>query len=383
MKENISSGSDTPISIAYFISPHGFGHAARASAVIEAIQARCPGVQFHLFTTVPEWFFRNIPGSKWTYYSTRSDIGLVQKSALQEDVDATLQELGRFLPFSETRLRALTAEVQSLDCRLVICDIAPLGLAVAKRAGLPSILIENFTWDWIYAGYPARQTDFRPYIDYLAGFFHGAGRHIRTQPYCEDSPADLVTAPVSRKPRYSRAETRKRLGIPLDQKTVLITMGGTPDRLDVRALTGEYPDTTFIVPGGSDAEQRSANLLLLPHQHAYFHPDLVAASDAVLGKVGYSTIGEVYWAGVPFAYVSRHDFRESPPLVDFIRAHIPGFEIEQAEFENGGWRRRIGELLEFSSERREGENGADQIADDLVRLDFLSQLPHLQQKLQD
>ncbi|WP_152031793.1 glycosyltransferase family protein [Longilinea arvoryzae] len=363
---------ESQISIAYFISPHGFGHAARASAVIEAIQTLRPDVHFHLFTTVPEWFFRNISNSNWTYHSMRCDIGLVQKSALREDVDATLRELGKFLPFSEAQLQALVDGVRSSGCKLVLCDIAPLGLAVAKKAGLPSVLIENFTWDWIYAGYPAYRRPFQPFIDYLAAVFQSASRHVRTQPFCESSPADLVTRPVSRKPRAGRAETRKRLGIGLDQKAVLITMGGIPDRLDVDALKSAYPKITFVVPGGSDAEQRTANLILLPHEHAYFHPDLVAASDAVLGKVGYSTIAEVYWAGVPFAYVSRQDFRESPPLTEFIRAHIPGFEIEQAQFENGAWQRRIGELLEISGVTRDGENGADQISNDLVRLNFLS-----------
>ncbi len=372
MNSEKRSDGDHQISIAYFVSPHGFGHAARASAVMEALNRLKPEVHFHLLTTVPEWFFQNDPKSKWTYHSLRSDVGLVQKSALQEDVEATLRELDKFLPFSETRLQKMADEIHCLGCSLVICDIAPLGLAVAKKAGLPSVLIENFTWNWIYAGYPAQAREFQPYIDYLAAVFQTADRHIRTQPYCGTFPADLVTGPVSRRPRVGILETRKRLGIAPDQKTILITMGGIPDRLDVDALRRADPEIAFIVPGGSDVEQRMGNLLLLPHQHAYFHPDLVAASNAVLGKVGYSTIGEVYWAGIPFAYVSRQDFRESPPLVEYIRAHIPGFEVRQSEFETGGWQRRICELLDYSDVHRAGENGADQIAKDLVRLNFLA-----------
>lgn len=368
MRKHSSGQNPNAFAIAYFISPHGFGHAARACAVIQAMQAIHPGLHFHLFTTAPEWFFRNSLDSNWSYHATRCDIGLVQRTVLQEDIDATLHRLSEFLPFSQAEVRRLGEDVRRLGCGLVICDIAPFGLAVANQAGLPSVLIENFTWDWIYAGYPARGADFQLYIDLLAQTFATAGRHIRTQPFCADTPAHLVTAPVSRRPRTGREQTRAALRLSAQQKVILISMGGIPDRLDVTALRKACPDTTFIVPGGSDEERRVDNLILLPHHHVYYHPDLVAASDAVIGKVGYSTIGEVYWAGIPFAFISRQNFPESAPLVDYSRANIPGFELTQSEYESGAWQSRIGALLDYPRVERAGENGASQIANDLAGL---------------
>ncbi len=43
--------------LSWFISPHGFGHAARASAVVAEISRLCFGIRHHLFTTVPQAFF--------------------------------------------------------------------------------------------------------------------------------------------------------------------------------------------------------------------------------------------------------------------------------------------------------------------------------------
>ncbi len=43
--------------IAYFITPHGFGHATRMTAVLEALQKKIPDIQPHLFTTVQESLF--------------------------------------------------------------------------------------------------------------------------------------------------------------------------------------------------------------------------------------------------------------------------------------------------------------------------------------
>lgn len=41
------------------ITPHGFGHAARAAAVVEAVGKRIPA-EFVVVTTVPEWFFSDL-----------------------------------------------------------------------------------------------------------------------------------------------------------------------------------------------------------------------------------------------------------------------------------------------------------------------------------
>ena len=49
----------TPVRIAYFITPHGFGHAARAAAVMVALQAIDPALQFDIFTQVPHRFFQD------------------------------------------------------------------------------------------------------------------------------------------------------------------------------------------------------------------------------------------------------------------------------------------------------------------------------------
>ena len=67
--------------IACFISPHGFGHATRAIAVIEALQLIRAHVHAHIFTTVPRSLFAQTLTS-FTYHPVVVDVGLVQSSAL-------------------------------------------------------------------------------------------------------------------------------------------------------------------------------------------------------------------------------------------------------------------------------------------------------------
>jgi len=61
--------------------------------------------------------------------------------------------LDAFLPFEERLLKELADKIRFADCHLVTSDISPLEIAAAKRAGIGSILVENFTWDWRYEAY--------------------------------------------------------------------------------------------------------------------------------------------------------------------------------------------------------------------------------------
>ncbi len=352
-------------SIAYFISPHGFGHAARAAAVMSALRAQDPTLHFEIFTRVPRWFFKDSVGGAFAYHSTLTDIGLAQENALSENIPQTLKHLREFLPFNQSLISGLAQRVARLKCKLALCDIAPLGIAVARAAGIPSILIENFTWDWIYAGYARDDARFHKHIAYLRGIFRAADYHVQTEPVCHYRASDLVTRPVSREPRTSRKQIRARLGIPPRARVVLITMGGTPSAQQHAFLDrlAQVKRVYFVMPGNSRRAEKRGNLVLLPHRSAFYHPDLVNASDAVIGKAGYSTVAEAYRAGIPFGYVPREKFREAPTMARFIEAEMGGFEISAADFESGHWVARLPDLLALPRRVRRDANGAAQIAD--------------------
>lgn len=47
-----------PQRIAYFISDHGLGHAARSCAIINALLQMNPNLQVKIVSEVPSWFFK-------------------------------------------------------------------------------------------------------------------------------------------------------------------------------------------------------------------------------------------------------------------------------------------------------------------------------------
>ena len=82
----------TPPQIAVFVSPHGFGHAARASAMMEALH-RLSGARFELFTASPRWFYDESVAGLYRYHDVVTDVGFVQRSALAQDLDGTVAAL--------------------------------------------------------------------------------------------------------------------------------------------------------------------------------------------------------------------------------------------------------------------------------------------------
>ncbi|MEZ4565570.1 MAG: hypothetical protein R2860_00930 [Desulfobacterales bacterium] len=61
-----------------------------------------------------------------------------------------------------------------------------LGIAVAERSGIFSVLVENFTWDWIYADYVSTDRRFEKHIDLLAeAGTAGRDQHVQASPVAQ------------------------------------------------------------------------------------------------------------------------------------------------------------------------------------------------------
>ncbi len=366
--------------IAYFISPHGFGHVARAAVIMSAIRDRDPDMGFDIVTRVPTWFFEDSLHGGFAYHDVCTDLGLVQHSALSADLAASLRRLDAFLPFDVTEIADLAARLDA--CQLVVCDIAPMGIVVAQQLGVPSILVENFTWDWIYRPYVEAYPGFSRHIDYLASLFAAADYHVQTDPICDPRACDLTTQPISRRPTTLPIRTREQLQLntSIDAPIVLLTMGGIPETYPfVQQLNDRFPDMAFVIPSGGDERQWVGNVQLLPSHSEFFHPDLVQACDAVVGKADYSTVAEVYAAGVPFGYILRESFREAETLARFIREQMHGIAVPESAFQNGEWLDLIPALLRLTTVQRQAPNGADQVAQFICQLvaDKLGEgLPH-------
>ena len=111
---------------------------------------------------------------------------------------------------------------------LILCDVSPLGLVLGKELDIPTVLVENFTWDWIYGAYLNEEPRFAPFIERLHELFDSADLRIQTKPICERIENCPLVSPIFREFREPAARILDRLGLPSDSRYLLVTTGGIP-----------------------------------------------------------------------------------------------------------------------------------------------------------
>jgi uncharacterized protein (TIGR00661 family) len=359
------------MNIGYFISSHGFGHAARACAVMEKLSIN-PDIKFTIFTKTPKWFFDNSLTFDYQYVFSQTDIGLIQSTPFLEDLDKTLLELKALFPFPKQLISLLENNVIQEKISIIISDISPVGLQIAKNLNIPSILIENFTWDWIYESYLEQNPEFGYYISLLQEVYNSATIRITCEPFCKKSDHSTIVSPIFREPRNGKEEIKRKLGISNEGKIILISMGGIPIEKMKKSMNDPNQGYTFIIPVGESAGSQSQNnIIYLPHNHKYFHPDLVNASDLIVGKVGYSTITETYSLRKPFLYVGRKKFRESKILEEYIQENLISEPIEFEDIFTLDFYNKIQNLIRNKDKKFTPINGADQVCG-IITKEFLT-----------
>jgi UDP-N-acetylglucosamine:LPS N-acetylglucosamine transferase len=348
------------LKIACFITSHGFGHATRTLALISKL-AKTSSFEISIFSTLPDWFFHeNLDSIPFQTIHLKTDVGLVQKTPFEHDLNSTLDQLYSFLQFENNKRIITLLEKGEFD--FIFCDISPLGLHLSKKLGIPSCLLENFTWDWIYEEYLTRNNNFKKPIEQLKGIFQSANLHIQTTPICNPVQNAHPINPIFRPAKKDGMAIRKSLGIKEEEQVILVTTGGIPQKYSFINKIKEDHNRFYILTGAFSEYERGSNFCLLPHKSAHYFPDLIQSADGIVGKVGYGTVAEVWAAQKPFIAVFRENFRESQPMRNFINQNISGFEISDQTFHKGDWIDEVGSFLEINENKRviSPVNGSDQ-----------------------
>ena len=318
-----------------------------------------------IFSTLPNWFWKqNLSGTDYQCILAETDIGLIQKSPFSHDIDSSARAWMDFLSFSNgnfTYCLRLTNEFKP-DC--ILCDISPLGLSVGKSLRIPTVLIENFTWDWMFEIYAGQKPHFKEINQKLSDLYENFDVRLQATPYCKKADNGITINPIHRFQIQPVLQVREKLNIPSDHRLVLITTGGISQNYDFIQSFRNYTDRTFLLTGNFDRMESNHNIIRIPMNSHFHFPDLVFASDLVVGKVGYGTLVECWAAGTPLLGVYREDFRESERLRRFSNHEMTAAEITFEEFESGAWLKQAKNLFmkKITADKPAMENGSLQVA---------------------
>ncbi|KAJ6819094.1 L-arabinokinase isoform X1 [Iris pallida] len=352
-----NSADRRPLVFAYYITGHGFGHATRVVDVVRHLVGA--GHDVHVVTAAPEFVFTSeIQSPNLHIRKVLLDCGAVQADALTVDRLASLEK------YSETavvpRASILATEVEwlkSIKADLVVSDVVPVACRAAADAGIRSVCVTNFSWDFIYAEYVmAAGNHHRSIVWQIAEDYSHCEFLLRLPGYCP-MPAfrDVIDVPlVVRRLHKSRSEVRKELGIADDVKLVIFNFGGQPAGWNLKQ---EWLPVGWqcLVCGASDKQELPPNFVKL-EKDAYT-PDIIAASDCMLGKIGYGTFSEALAYKLPFVFVRRDYFNEEPFLRNMLEYYQGGVEMIRRDFLTGHWAPYLERALELSPCYEGGING--------------------------
>ena len=312
------SPADSRPAVAFYISGHGFGHASRQIEIVNALGRRRPDVAIVLRTAVAPWLIERTVAVPFEVDNRPCDTGIVQIDALRLDAAATIAQADAFYATLDARAEDEAAWLRARGVRLVVADAPPLGCAAAARAGVPSVVVSNFTWDWIYAEYgehldsapaliPTIQAAYRLADAAWRLPMHGGFETFTASGPAATQPRTLIDVPfVARHATHSPAETRARLGLPApddERRLALPSFGGYGVAIDLDALDLDGSWHVVRVP---DATIYDAGLR---------YEDLVRAVDVVVTKPGYGIIAECLANDTAIVYTPRGRFVEYEVLV--------------------------------------------------------------------
>ncbi len=333
--------------IAFYVSAHGFGHAVRIGAVLAALRERAAGAELLVRGEAPsELFARRDPGAECS--RAPIDVGVLQRSALDLDLTATLAAHEAFLAGWDANVAREAAWLRERRAALVVGDVPPLAFAAAERAGIPSVAVANFSWDWILERWGSREPRWRPIAARYAGAYGLAERLFRLPLHGElrafHSALDVPL--LVNRSRKTPARVRHELGLDAEdpRPLVLVSFGGFGS---LPLADPRWDDLAALVFAGfGEAPARfPATWLRIPESTRIAHEDLVAASDAVIGKPGYGTCAEVIAHRARFLHLPRADFREVAALEAGLARFACALPMPREDFFAGRWRRHLDAIL--------------------------------------
>jgi UDP:flavonoid glycosyltransferase YjiC (YdhE family) len=320
--------------IVFYISGHGFGHVVRSVELIKALVAARPDARIVVKTSAPAWLFDTIPGTSVTLVPFEADTGITQPDSVTIDERDSLQRAAEFYRGFETLAGREAEFLRSSGATVVLGDTPPLAHAAAARAGVPSVAIGNFTWDWIYDGYASFRTEASDVIDVMRKAYALATRALRLPLHGGFEPMAPVTVDIpfiARRSTRDPADTRHKLGVPDDRPFVLASFGAY-------GLAAEFEDI-------ARAQRLTVRAPRAQLDAGLVYPDAVAAADLVISKPGYGIVSECVAGNTPLLFTSRGRFVEYDVFVAEMPRVLRCRFIPQDDLMAGRWRPHIDALL--------------------------------------
>ena len=334
------------MTVAAYITSHGFGHATRTAEVLRHVRGHLPEAGIWVVSTAPARLFAEIGGV--TLRPFAADVGLAQKDALTIDERGTLERWRAFTATWAERVASEAEWLRDMKVRVVLGDVPPLAFAAAAAAGIPSVAVANFSWDWIYAHLARRLPELAVAAEHSAAACRQATL-LLVLPFAGDLSVFPRREPiplVARRPRVARADARQALGLGR-KPSVLVSFGGLGLPGFRGASLAALDDFDFVASEGVDDPPPHVRELRAEALDAVGlgYPDVIGAVDVVLTKPGYGIVSDAIAARTRLLYTERGDFPEYPVMVREMPQYVPAVHVSNDDLRAGRLRGALVQVL--------------------------------------
>lgn len=360
-------------SVFFYVSGHGYGHASREIEAINALLARAIGYEIVIRTSAARWLFDHTVRGAFTYVGGPCDTGVVQIDSLRLDARETIARAAEFHRRLPEHIERELAHLRARDARLVIADAPPLACAAARAAGVPAVVLSNFTWDWIYETYAEELGAAPDLVPTIRDAYRCAAEGWRLPLEGGFAGFDrIVDLPfIARHASYDRAVVRDRLTLPSTHRLALTSFGGygvndfDPCQLDC------LDEWTVVITGRGAPPSLPHGAFYLDerriYQAGFRYEDVVAAVDVVVTKPGYGIVSECLANGTAMLYTSRGRFAEYDVMVERMPRFMRCEFVPQEDMLGGRWREPLRRLMQQPEPpEHPATNGAEVVAEMIV-----------------
>ena len=348
--------------LAYYITPHGLGHAVRSLEVLRRLMDLAPELEVVIVSALPQFIIRQNVPRPLPVRERRLDVGLVQQDSLRFDLEATREALVSLRRRQQTIVAEEIRFFRAENIQGIVCDVPFLPFLAAARAGMPAVGLGNFTWDWIYQRYAEGDQRWEPMVAWIREAYRKCPLFLQLPLHgdCSVCPTVRDMPLVARHAKRTREQTRRLLGLTENQKAYLVSFQLLDLEAEAKGRLEAMADRLFLYKEPLRLPVR--NGLALDHLDISY-VDAVAAVDGVITKPGYGIVADCMVHGTPVIYADRGLFPEYEILVRALKEHLTTVCMPSADLYAGRWLEAI-ENLETLPRRSSSvtANGAEECA---------------------
>ncbi len=355
-------GTDKKLSIAYYISSHGYGHGVRSCDIIRAVNRLYPQLVVHVVSSLPSTFLSSQLDTTRDFIRDESfDIGMVQIDSIRVDVEATLTRVEQLYTQRKELVKHELAWLREKRIALAVVDIPGLPLESAALLGIPRLAIGNFAWDWIYSAFISRDSRWKPIVNMFREEYAKTDLLLRL-PFCEEMDAfpkiediPLVTSPG----RSRRAEIAEITGCDPDKKWILLSFTTLDWNDEALARVSRMEEYEFFTVRPLIWQQ--SHIYPLDREQVAFS-DVIASADAVVSKPGFGILSDCIANQKPLIYADRSDFSEYAILKTAAERYLKHVHIPAADLYRGDLRESLDRIWTSPDPTEKLPLGGDRIA---------------------